>query len=94
MSDSIGDAEVEAWTCGHCHALTRVTHFYQDPAGIMQHRDFTLPLGTGMRRVDGPTDLSPEVAEDLTRRLDEFDAVRNRGAVEVWSIPLGRTKDR
>lgn len=88
MSDSIEDTEIEAWVCDHCHALTRCTHFYQDTERIMQHSDFATPVGTGMRRVVGPTGLSPEATERLLQRLDEFDAIRSRAAIEVQSIPL------
>ena len=41
--------------------------------------EFAVPVGTGMRRVPRyETDNA-----DLRERLAEYDAVRNRGAVEI-----------
>lgn len=48
---------------------------------------FAVPIGTGMRRTEHqPYDSTAYDA--LTARLDEFDAVRNRGAVEARSAWL------
>ncbi len=43
--------------------------------------DFAVPISTGMRRVDREDSLLD--SSELIARLDEFDAVRNRGAVEA-----------
>ena len=48
--------------------------------------DFAPPLPTGMRRVERPLQ-APD--DELIARLDEFDAVRNRGAVEARTAWLG-----
>ena len=48
--------------------------------------DFAPPVPTGMRRVERPVEAPDEA---LIARLDEFDAVRNRGAVEARTAWLG-----
>lgn len=45
---------------------------------------FATPIDTGMRRVERDSDLLE--SSDLLVRLDEFDAVRNRGALEARSV--------
>jgi hypothetical protein len=52
--------------------------------------DFSTPIGTGMTRCESQ-DFDRETAEELLRKLDAYDAVRNRGAVEARHTPLGRT---
>jgi len=48
--------------------------------------EFSTPVGTGMTRCE-PTPFDRDTERELLRRLDEFDAVRNRAAVEVRSLP-------
>lgn len=44
--------------------------------------EFAPLIETGMRRVPNVTGFDAETTERLQTRLAEFDAVRNRGAVE------------
>lgn len=50
--------------------------------------EFSTPLGRGMQPVEHPTEFADP--EALLARLDEFDAVRNRGAVEARTAWLHR----
>jgi hypothetical protein len=50
---------------------------------------FAVPVGTGMSKAVHPP-YDPATQAALTAQLDEFDAVRNRGAVEArfaWLRP-------
>lgn len=56
----------------------------------VQADEFAEPMGTGMRRVPAGAgaEFTPEQAEGLLARLDEFDAVRIRGEAESRSAYL------
>lgn len=51
---------------------------------------FITPIGTGMTRVpdDERTEFDAATKSDLNRRLDEFERVRNQGAVDARRHPL------
>ena len=54
--------------------------------------EFAAPVDTGMRRVVRDEDAS--LSDDLLDRLAEFEAVRNRGAVEARSAWISSVSRR
>ena len=56
--------------------------------------EFLITVGTGMKSVEpsAGAEFSASTADRLHARLDEFDAVRTRGEVEIRSIYFRATR--
>ncbi len=67
-----------------------------DRAGTEPSPDFAVSINRGMRRVSDAQRVAfrDSEADELSRRLDEFDAVRTRGDVESRSARLGTRSSR
>jgi hypothetical protein len=63
-----------------------------EPPFISAEDEFAVPIGTGMQRLEHGVDFDRETADRLRRRLDEFDAMRTRGAVESRTAWIDRSR--